>query len=178
MNGHENDDTWTPLPFENALSGHLMVGVIGGAMALVLLAGSMWVGLTPGVSVGTLFGGVVVGWLIVSFVGTLIERRYSIARRHDSPGSWSKTAWLAVLNIPAGAVAGLIIGTGDPSWTLAGLGAFFIGYGVDLAFIADPWKDGMTRGEFREKWQDTKRMTSRVLDDDSDGGHSRSTKDP
>lgn len=169
MSAHENDETWTPLPFGNALSGHLMVGVIGGGIAFALLAASMWINLTPDVSTGTLFGGVVVGWLIVAVVGTLIERRYSIARHHDDPGSWSKTVWLTVLNIPAGIIAGLIVGVGDVSWVLAGLAAFFVGYGIDLAFIGNPWKDGMTRGEFRGKWQETKKMTSRVLtDDDTD----------
>lgn len=177
MKAHENDNSWSPLPFGNALSGHLMVGVIGGVIAFAFLMVSMWTGLTPRTSLGTVYGGVIVGWLIVAFAGTIIERRYSIARRHDSPGSWSKTAWLTALNIPAGIVAGLVIGMGSLSWALAGLLAFFIGYGIDIAFISDPWKDGMTREEFRGKWRETKEMTSQVFDEDSGRDQSDKTKD-
>lgn len=171
--GTEDDSDWEILPLGHALSGHLMVDIVGAAIALAGLAGAKFGGLVPHASFELLFGGVICGWIAYSTVGTFVDRMFSKAAKHDDPGSWPKAVLLFVLTIPAGILAGLVVGAGDLRWMVFGALAFFFGYGVELAFLDEPWSDGTTRAEVRDKWEQTKVMTKDVFSEEIDDAKRR-----
>lgn len=165
-------DGWTPLPFRDALVGHFLVGMIGGVVSFVLLLVAPWVHLAPTTSGATIFRGALIAWLIVSAGGAVIDRRFVLAARHDDPGSGSKTACLVAWNALAGVASGLFIGMGDPGWVLAGLLAVSLGFGIDIALLTEPWKDGSTREDARRRRQELDAETGREQADDGRGPRS------
>lgn len=157
------ESVWEPLPLSNALMGHLIVGAIGAVASLALMGIAQLASLAPPASFQILCGGAVGSWLLISIAGTFIERRFVLARKHDDPGSGLKALLLFLLAIPAGLLAGAIIGAGDGQWVVVATLAVLVGHGLELVFLARPWRDGMTRGEVREAWDKTKTMTAEVF---------------
>lgn len=174
---NKSDATWTPIPFGNVLSGHLMTGVIGGGLTLVLMWAASAIGLVGQQDFDGILYGAVVVYLVMQVLSAVVMRRFSIRAEHDDPGSVSMAVILYALSVLAGASGGAVVDVSDPNWVLMGSAASLIGNGIYLTFLDEPWKDGMTRGEFREKWDATKKMTKEVFSDETDDTTSESRRD-
>lgn len=151
---------WRPVPFGNALMGHAVVDLIGAILTALLVFLANYFGVAPGdMHWDSMWMGIAGGWLTAAVLATLIERAFVVKHQHDDPGSWPKTALVTLASVPAGMVCFLISGKTGSTWLLAILGAHFIGYGVEHIAILQQWRDGMTRPEVREAWEETKKLT-------------------
>lgn len=163
---------WHPLPLGNAFVGHLSIALLGTAiLAIFLWAIDNVLPLNmPHIDI---LSAVIVAYAAYATLGTLVDRYFSLKYRHDDPGNKVKTVLLYLVCAVSGALAGLV-GSGG-SWEWVGLGALIgvISFGVELTFLTEPWRDGMTRNEFRDKWDRTKDMTHEVFSEEIDDAKDR-----
>lgn len=112
----------------------------------------------------------------MAVVSTFVERVFVVRQQHDDPGSALKAFLLYVVAVLAGCVGGAIIGTFDPRWIVVGMAASLVGYGIELTFFTEPWKDGMTRGEFHDKWEKTEDLTHDIFSEEIEDAKDRSRR--
>lgn len=158
MAEHRDADDFSPPPFSFALMGHLATGMVKAAVIALLLWGLGPTGWTASVSAGSAITTAVVVMVAIELATTGVERIFVLRRRHPDPGSITMTVIVAVLPLPIGLLAGLVLGPA-PSSALTTMFVTTAAYGIALVTLERPWADGDTQADIRRKHEETRAMT-------------------
>ncbi|SNC63151.1 hypothetical protein SAMN05445756_0846 [Kytococcus aerolatus] len=147
-----------PIDLSTALIGHLMTGVLKWpVVAASLVALDRWA-LDSGLTTETLLWAAALGVAVCEVLMTLVQRPFVVKHQHPDPGDPLMTSLLLVA--PVLAWAGVLsLSDAGRSWTLWGTATATLVYAVFTVVLEKPWKQGDTRGDVAEKWQETKDMT-------------------
>lgn len=158
MAEHRDADDFSPPPFSFALMGHLATGMVKAAVIALLLWGLGLTGWTASLSAGSAITTAVVVMVAIELATTGVERIFVLRHRHPDPGSITMTAIVAVLPLPIGLLAGLVLGPA-PSSALTTMVVTTAVYWIALVALERPWADGDTQADIRRKHEETRAMT-------------------
>lgn len=158
MAEHRDADDFSPPPFSFALMGHLATGMVKAAVIALLLWGLGLTGWTASLSAGSAITTAVVVMVAIELATTGVERIFVLQHRRPDPGSITMTAIVAVLPLPIGLLAGLVLGPA-PSSALTTMVVTTAVYWIALVTLERPWADGDTQADIRRKHEETRAMT-------------------
>lgn len=145
----------------DAILGHLLTDVISAPLLVGILWLTTWLmGIEIGLS--AIFLIAILARMLSSVLVVLAERPAVVAARHAAPGGWGFAIWSLVIPPP---VAAGVAWFESPGVILPSALAMLVFCVAEVLWLK-PWRRSDGRAEVREKWEATKEMTQRMVNEE------------
>lgn len=166
MTARKSAPHWTPVPYGYMLQGHLTIN----ALKIVVYLGVAWlVGIIvrpAALPFGTLLAYVALSALICAVPQTFVDRSFTIAEQQDTVTNPLSIVIDALCFLVITPIVGVVMHNGLIPIIAVSLVMVVVDLVVEFAMLPRGDNAPMTREDFDEKIEQTRRLTHDIFDDD------------